>query len=415
MIINSYVQIEEINGAEIYQLQECNYPARELMKFEAVDIKAYRENLRDKLKDKSIPLKAVQFQPLLPSRFEYYSPQAGKNRVVEGIVYCEDAVPLLKFCENNLVNVADNLRLNQLLTENTDSDRMRVELIEDMKTNHSASQNPYFSYPCVLLDLSERTEAMEFFKREGDESKLLFISGECLNHYHKNIRRYPCREVISNQLGKGERRSYTGSRARRYQPLYSAPRQLDFEDRAGKDYKIERLDFVIGINSNYRKSQKISSYLWSYKGKRGLVLDPDTLPLGLLENIDASGRQCHRSQGLPEPMPVNFIKPRRYVASDFTDLDQYTEKTIDREELPGECEWLDRRWFVNDLRDSINSSFLEGIKYKKSKVDVDSKKMAYILQRTKNGVYDPEHNSAVFEIPAPSGSAVACTLGEVSL
>jgi len=415
VIINSYVQIEEINGAEIYQLQECDYPARELMKFEAVDIKAYREKLHDNLMEKSIPLKPVEFQPLLPSRFEYYSPEAGKKRVVEGIVYSENAVPLLKFCENNLLNVEDNPRFNQLLTADTDSDRMRLELIEDMKTNRSSQEDSFFSYPCILLDLAERTEAMEFFKREGDENKILFISGVCFNHYYRNNRHFPCREVINDSQGKRERRSYSRSRESCYKPLYSAPRELDFTDQDGKDYKIERLDFVLGIHPDHRGRGGISSYMWSYKGNRGIALDPDTLPLGLLENIDAAGRQCHCLEGLSEPVPVNFIKPRRYLAADFTDLDQYTEQPIEREELPADCEWLDRRWFVNDQRDSINTSFLEGIKYKNSKVDVDPEKMAYILQRTKNGVYDPDHNPAFFEITPPFGSAVACALGEVSL
>jgi hypothetical protein len=424
MEFSAYRVVEDIGEVRVLELVEIDWPVQKILDADLVDMAAYSRALEEKLEGEMLDCSPQEINPLIPTEFEYRpSEKSAASRSLKGIVVADDIRALVSFAENNLISVSDNPALNAVLGGGSASgskDELNFRLVGHLNLEMNRRDKPYHAYPLLYRPVKnknstfsnpERQDSPKMISNKIDGEEYIFINLDCLEYYTADIR-WVRSGYRLNMEGRFARNRDLRRQLEEYQPFYCAPRPVELED---EKFSVNRVDYVV---SHLQRQNVIDKYLWSSGGEQGIVRDSKYLPLALLNNLDRNGRQMRSPASFFEQPPLPFLKPRWLLEIELEEFEDLISEPVKREQLPAdflETGVLENRWYVNDSRDRVNCDLLKeknrkkGSKQaKKTAVPVfekNSRLVAYILQKTKNGLYDPEHQPGPVEYQKLSGDS----------
>ncbi len=428
----SYVVVEEIGSVQVLKLEAIEWPASRVMEMEAVDLISYREGLAKILGEKGLGQAPSQANPILPVKFKYESPADGQVKEIEGMVLGEEVEALLDFAQKHLLEVTENRWLDSKLSKEKsfrgEPGKVRAQLIAQLNVDLRNRKNPYDCSPLLFRPAANQKtndghgcENLILQEHVRGGKRAIFITGEAMNHFMASRIAINGSEV--NKVANIRQRGWLQTDF--YRPFYPVKRKLQGAEDGDDAAQVYGQDFVRGVKD---RQGRLTNYVYSYGGETGVVADPQKFPLGLVEKIDSEGRQLNREMGRGELVPLDFLKPQWVISSPPEKLELEVAETVAREEVELKCQpdLLQQRWVVNSLADPINLTAYEnsdkttaglqargnrGLKApaKPASVIEDTKLLAYILQRSKEGVYSPEHEPTPVELEQSSAGGEELT------
>ncbi|MFB6355543.1 MAG: hypothetical protein ABEJ65_03395 [bacterium] len=409
MKFNTYRTIDHKGNVQILELTDIDWPAHEILELEAVDLKAYKNFMTDELEDVSSPIRPQEVNPLIPVPFEFRAGPDEEVKSVEGIVIADTPSALVRFAEKHLIHVEGNSALNGFLEDRNQSksipDERKHRLMEELHQGPNDRQSPYNAFPLVHIPreswnsprVDKRThETLEIHDREHEGDDIKLMSRLCVEYFTPRRIKGNTREIRDKTENRNNRFQFQPSR---YRPFYytdwNGPK--DSED----ERNLESIDRVNGLSAE--NDNNISNYSWRSGSGAGVVNHANEMPLSVLENLDETGRQIAQPEGIGSAIPMTFIRPQWVFTVDSTKLREVVSESIEIQALDhrfiseGHHE---NRWYLFDERSATGETKLPSDNSADERADEeeiareinDEQILAYLIQRTRDNVYDPERS-----------------------
>ena len=417
MKFRTYVKIDEQNGAEILALKQRDIPLRDLLSFEAVDISSYTEFLSKNLDDHGACITAPAVNPMTPTTFTYRPSASADPVTVEGIVIGEEPSALIEFAESKLMHVDQNSRLNAIIEETSPfSSRHRrgLKLAEWLAEN---SREPYRAYPLLHPPSNvarNNRENMSFHRIEHDNEEVVLFPLAMIHNFRSDINCHTRHEEDYNTFSMPF-----------YEPSYMISSKNTTHNQKKKETREQLLKnrYMWGVGSN-----GIHTYNWTWNDEQGAARSSDTIPIELVKTLDENGIQRSVPASMTPEMPLDFLSPHIVFTANAQELASLRESTVDREDLDRSFDResvLSRQWFVRDVQDPVGSfnrpihveepNTESGHQGKSGPVVRDPKSLAYVLQHTRDGMFDPTHTATPFRVHGLSDETVGRVLCDVNI
>ncbi len=409
MNFSTYRIVEKIGDLKILELTQIELSLEKILAGSLVDIASYNQFIEQFIETKVLDCQPPELNPLLPTEFSYRSSDLGNSqRKINGLVIGSEVDSLLEFVGNRLLSVPRNNIFYQNLLESSgissDKTRLKYRLVSSLNADFKNRSEPYPAFPLICwpsfnenqrYSQNDHLEMIEY--RIGEEDCLFFPLYSI--YYFSPVRvwfdrlRYESDKQNSFSRGKQIFRPYC--------PFYYAPRELPVKN---SNFTIKTVDYLVGLSFRGRYVEK---YIWRRGDDQGVTEDPQNLPLGLLNNLEQNGRQLDRPELFYGNLPVKFLCPYKIVEAEVEQLEQLVKKPLKKVDVCPTSDWpdlLSKRFYLHDTRDLFVFSFVKPEllgSWKRSQPDskpqvdfkADSRLAAYLLQKVKNGLYDPAHSS----------------------